>query len=176
MTKEINKALKEATKNLKELADTPQSKNVSLFQVTTVNNGKKITVSNLHYADDMTELINAFTAVLNDNPELAHLMGHAIAQLDDDSYEAFEAGFDVDEDEVENNLISTIAFLRASKNMTNEDYFNMTNEDYFKELENMKKELAKMDMSEQDVKDYIETFDQNVSKAMKAIKENFNKD
>lgn len=168
MTKEINKALKEATKNLKELADTPQSKNVSLFQVTTVNNGKKITVSNLHYADDMTELINAFTAVLNDNPELAHLMGHVIAQLDDDSYEAFEAGFDVDEDEVENNLISTIAFLRASKNMTNEDYF--------KELENMKKELAKMDMSEQDVKDYIETFDQNVSKAMKTIKENFNKD
>jgi len=118
MTKEINKALKEATKNLKELADTPQSKNVSLFQVTTVNNGKKITVSNLHYADDMTELINAFTAVLNDNPELAHLMGH----------------------------------------------------------ENMKKELAKMDMSEQEVKDYIETFDQNVSKAMKTIKENFNKD
>lgn len=168
MTKEINKALKKATKNLKELADTPQSKNVSLFQVTTVNNGKKITVSNLHYADDMTELINAFTAVLNDNPELAHLMGHAIAQLDDDSYEAFEAGFDVDEDEVENNLISTIAFLRASKNMTNEDYF--------KELENMKKELAKMDMSEQEVKDYIETFDQNVSKAMKTIKENFNKD
>lgn len=168
MTKEINKALKEATKNLKELADTPQSKNVSLFQVTTVNNGKKITVSNLHYADDMTELINAFTAVLNDNPELAHLMGHAIAQLDDDSYKAFEAGFDVDEDEVENNLISTIAFLRASKNMTNEDYF--------KELENMKKELAKMDMSEQEVKDYIETFDQNVSKAMKTIKENFNKD
>lgn len=168
MTKEINKALKEATKNLKELADTPQSKNVSLFQVTTVNNGKKITVSNLHYADDMTELINAFTAVLNDNPELAYLMGHAIAQLDDDSYEAFEAGFDVDEDEVENNLISTIAFLRASKNMTNEDYF--------KELENMKKELAKMDMSEQEVKDYIETFDQNVSKAIKAIKENFNKD
>ena len=52
----------------------------------------------------------------------------------------------------------------------------MTNEDYFKELENMKKELAKMDMSEQDVKDYIETFDQNVSKAMKTIKENFNKD
>lgn len=168
MTKEINKALKEATKNLKELADTPQSKNVSLFQVTTVNNGKKITVSNLHYADDMTELINAFTAVLNDNPDLAHLMGQAIAQLDDDSYEAFEAGFDVDEDEVENNLISTIAFLRASKNMTNEDYF--------KELENMKKELAKMDMSEQEVKDYIETFDQNVSKAMKTIKENFNKD
>ena len=168
MTKEINKALKEATKNLKELADTPQSKNVSLFQVTTVNDGKKITVSNLHYADDMTELINAFTAVLNDNPDLAHLMGHAIAQLDDDSCEAFEAGFDVDEDEVENNLISTIAFLRASKNMTNEDYF--------KELENMKKELAKMDMSEQDVKDYIETFDQNVSKAMKTIKENFNKD
>ncbi len=41
MTKEINKALKEATKNLKELADAPQSKNVSLFQVTTVNDGKK---------------------------------------------------------------------------------------------------------------------------------------
>lgn len=168
MTKEINKALKEATKNLKELADTPQSKNVSLFQVTTVNNGKKITVSNLHYADDMTELINAFTAVLNDNPELAHLMGHAIAQLDDDSYEAFEAGFDVDEDEVESNLISTIAFLRASKNMTNEDYF--------KELENMKKELKEMGMPEDDIKENIKTFDEAVTDAMKAIKESFTED
>lgn len=168
MTKEINKALKEATKNLKELADTPQSKNVSLFQVTTVNNGKKITVSNLHYADDMTEVINAFTAVLNDNPDLAHLMGHAIAQLDDNSYEAFEAGFDVDEDEVENNLISTIAFLRASKNMTNEDYF--------KELENMKKELKEMGMPEDDIKENIKTFDEAVTDAMKAIKESFIED
>ena len=168
MTKEINKALKEATKNLKELADTPQSKNVSLFQVTTINNGKKITVSNLHYADDMTELINAFTAVLNDNPELAHLMGHAIAQLDDDSYEAFEAGFDVDEDEVENNLISTIAFLRTSKNMTNEDYF--------KELENMKKELKEADMPEDDIKNHVKLFDDAVTDAMKAIKESFTED
>ena len=168
MTKEINKALKEATKNLKELADTPQAKNVSLFQVTTVNNGKKITVSNLHYADDMTELINAFTAVLNDNPELAHLMGHAIAQLDDDSYEAFEAGFDVDEDEVENNLISTIAFLRASKNMTNEEYF--------KELENMKKELKEMGMPEDEIKNHVKVFDDAVTDTMKAIKESFTED
>ena len=168
MTKEINKALKEATKNLKELADTPQSKNVSLFQVTTVNNGKKITVSNLHYADDMTEVINAFTAVLNDNPDLAHLMGHAIAQLDDNSYEAFEAGFDVDEDEVENNLISTIAFLRASKQMTNEDYF--------KELDKMKKELKEMGMPEDDIKENIKTFDEAVTDAMKAIKESFIED
>lgn len=162
MTKEINNALKEATKNLKELANAPRSKNVSLFQLTTITNDDKITINNLHYADDMTHLINAFTAVLNDNPKLAHLMGHAIAQLDDDSYDAFKDGFDVDEEEIENNLISTIAFLRASKNMTNEDYF--------KELENMKKELANMDMSEDDIKTYIETFDQNVSKAMKNIK------
>lgn len=46
----------------------------------------------------------------------------------------------------------------------------------FNAFKNMKKELAKMDMSKQEVKDYIETFDQNVSKAMKTIKENFNKD
>ena len=166
MSKDSIKAIKDATKYLKELAE---AKDVSLFQSSTIevdNNELETTI--VQYMDDANHFASHLSATLNEDPDLAHLFGHAIGNLTEESMEAFQEGFIHEKMESEMERISTIAFLRASKNMTNEDYF--------KELENMKKELAKMDMSEQDVKDYIETFDQNVSKAMKAIKESFTED
>ena len=139
---------------------------VAFLSATCYLDGDNAVVSFNAFKDDPGLLVTLLKTAMDQSPELAYLMGQTIANLNQDSYDTLSQGvFDAEQ---ENNLISTIAFLRASKNMTNEDYF--------KELENMKKELAKMDMSKQEVKDYIETFDQNVSKAMKTIKENFNKD
>ena len=169
MSKKSIKAVKDATQYLKELAEAKKDANVSLFQLSTIevdNNELETTI--VQYMDDANHFASHLTATLNEDPDLAHLFGHAIANLTEESMEAFQEGFIHEKMESEMEHITNIALLRASKQMTNEDYF--------KELNNMKKELAKMDMSEQDVKDYIETFDQNVSKAMKTIKENFNKD
>ena len=169
MSKESIKAVKDATKYLKELAEAKKNADVSLFQLSTIeveNNELETTI--VQYMDDANHFASHLSATLNEDPDLAHLFGHAIGNLTEESMEAFQEGFIHEKMESEMEHITNIALLRASKQLTNEDYF--------KELDKLKKELAKMDMSEQEVKDYIETFDQNVSKAMKTIKENFNKD
>ena len=133
MSKESIKAVKEATKNLKEIAETKKDTNVSLFQLSTIEtNEGKINTNIIRYIDDIDDFINALSAILNDDPGLAHLVGHAVANLTGDSEDAFQEGMVYENVQFEMEQITDIALQRASKQMTNENYF--------KELDKKKKE------------------------------------
>lgn len=169
MSKESIKAVKDATKYLKELAEAKKDANVSLFQLSTIevdNNELETTI--VQYMDDANHFANHLSAALNEDPDLAHLFGHAIGNLTEESMEAFQEGFIHEKMESEMEHITNIALLRASKQLTNEDYF--------KELDKLKKELKEAGMPEDDIKNHVKLFDDAVSDAMKAIKENFTED
>ena len=169
MSKESIKAVKDATKYLKELAEAKKDADVSLFQLSTIevdNNELETTI--VQYMDDANHFASHLSAALNEDPDLAHLFGHAIGNLTEESMEAFQEGFIHEKMESEMEHITNLALLRASKQMTNEDYF--------KELDKMKKELKEMGMPEDDIKENIKTFDEAVTDAMKAIKESFIED
>lgn len=169
MSKESIKAVKEATKNLKEIAETKKDTNVSLFQLSTIEtNEGKINTNIIRYIDDIDDFINALSAILNDDPGLAHLVGHAVANLTGDSEDAFQEGMVYENVQFEMEQITNIALLRASKQLTNEDYF--------KELDKLKKELKEMGMPEDDIKNHVKVFNDAVTDAMKAIKESFTED
>ena len=169
MSKESIKAVKEATKNLKEIAETKKDTNVSLFQLSTIEtNEGKINTNIIRYIDDIDEFINALSAILNDDPGLAHLVGHAVANLTGDSEDAFQEGMVYENVQFEMEQITDIALQRASKQMTNEDYF--------KELDKKKKEYKEMGMTKDQIKEHIKIFDDGVTDAMKAIKESFTED
>lgn len=166
MSKDSIKAVKEATKNLKEIAETKKDTNISLFQLSTIEtNEGKINTNIIRYIDDIDDFINALSAILNDDPGLAHLVGHAIANLTGDSEDAFQEGMVYENVQFEMEQITDIALQRASKQMTNEDYF--------KELDKKKKEYKKMGMTKDQIKEHIKIFDDGVTDAMKAIKESF---
>lgn len=169
MSKESIKAVKEATKNLKEIAETKKDTNVSLFQLSTIEtNEGKINTNIIRYIDDIDDFINALSAILNDDPGLAHLVGHAVANLTGDSEDAFQEGMAYENVQFEMEQITDIALQRASKQMTNEDYF--------KELDKKKKEYKDMGMTKDQIKEHIKIFDDGVTDAMKAIKESFTED
>lgn len=169
MSKESIKAVKEATKNLKEIAETKKDTNVSLFQLSTIEtNEGKINTNIIRYIDDIDDFINALSAILNDDPGLAHLVGHAVANLTGDSEDAFQEGMVYENVQFEMEQITDIALQRASKQMTNEDYF--------KELDKKKKEYKEMGMTKDQIKEHIKIFDDGVTDAMKAIKESFTED
>lgn len=169
MSKESIKAVKEATKNLKEIAETKKDTNVSLFQLSTIEtNEGKINTNIIRYIDDIDDFINALSAILNDDPGLAHLVGHAVANLTGDSEDAFQEGMVYENVQFEMEQITDIALQRASKQITNEDYF--------KELDKKKKEYKEMGMTKDQIKEHIKIFDDGVTDAMKAIKESFTED
>ena len=169
MSKKSIKAVKEATKNLKEIAETKKDTNVSLFQLSTIEtNEGKINTNIIRYIDDIDDFINALSAILNDDPGLAHLVGHAVANLTGDSEDAFQEGMVYENVQFEMEQITDIALQRASKQMTNEDYF--------KELDKKKKEYKEMGMTKDQIKEHIKIFDDGVTDAMKAIKESFTED
>ena len=169
MSKESIKAVKEATKNLKEITETKKDTNVSLFQLSTIEtNEGKINTNIIRYIDDIDDFINALSAILNDDPGLAHLVGHAVANLTGDSEDAFQEGMVYENVQFEMEQITDIALQRASKQMTNEDYF--------KELDKKKKEYKEMGMTKDQIKEHIKIFDDGVTDAMKAIKESFTED
>lgn len=169
MSKQSIKAIKEATKNLKEIAETKKDANVSLFQLSTIEtNEGKINTNIIRYIDDIDDFINALSAILNDDPGLAHLVGHAIANLTGDSEDAFQEGMVYENVQFEMEQITDIALQRTSKQMTNEDYF--------KELDKKKKEYKEMGMTKDQIKEHIKIFDDGVTDAMKAIKESFTED
>ena len=169
MSKESIKAVKEATKNLKEIAETKKNTNISLFQLSTIEtNEGKINTNIIRYIDDIDDFINALSAILNDDPGLAHLVGHAVANLTGDSEDAFQEGMVYENVQFEMEQITDIALQRASKQMTNEDYF--------KELDKKKKEYKEMGMTKDQIKEHIKIFDDGVTDAMKAIKESFTED
>lgn len=169
MSKESIKAVKEATKNLKEIAETKKDANISLFQLSTIEtNEGKINTNIIRYIDDIDDFINALSAILNDDPGLAHLVGHAVANLTGDSEDAFQEGMVYENVQFEMEQITDIALQRASKQMTNEDYF--------KELDKKKKEYNEMGMTKDQIKEHIKIFDDGVTDAMKAIKESFTED
>lgn len=169
MSKESIKAVKDATKYLKELAEAKKDADVSLFQLSTIevdNNELETTI--VQYMDDANHFVSHLSAALNEDPDLAHLFGHAIGNLTEESMDAFQEGFIHEKMESEMEHITNIALLRASKQLTNEDYF--------KELDKLKKELKEAGMPEDDIKNHVKLFDDAVTDAMKTIKENFNKD
>lgn len=169
MSKESIKAVKDATKYLKELAEAKKDANVSLFQLSTIevdNNELETTI--VQYMDDANHFASHLSAALNEDPDLAHLFGHAIGNLTEESMEAFQEGFIHEKMESEMEHITNIALLRASKQLTNEDYF--------KELDKLKKELKEAGVPEDDIKNHVKLFDDAVSDAMKAIKESFTED
>lgn len=169
MSKESIKAIKDATKYLKELAEAKKDANVSLFQLSTIevdNNELETTI--VQYMDDANHFASHLSAALNEDPDLAHLFGHAIGNLTEESMKAFQEGFIHEKMESEMEHITNIALLRASKQLTNEDYF--------KELDKLKKELKKAGMPEDDIKNHVKLFDDAVTDAMKAIKESFTED
>ena len=169
MSKDSIKAVKDATKNLKEIAETKKDTNVSLFQLSTIEtNEGKINTNIIRYIDDIDDFINALSAILNDDPGLAHLVGHAVANLTGDSEDAFQEGMVYENVQFEMEQITDIALQRASKQLTNEDYF--------KELDKLKKELKEAGMPEDDIKNHVKVFDDAVTDAMKAIKESFTED
>lgn len=169
MSKESIKTVKEATKNLKEIAETKKDTNVSLFQLSTIEtNEGKINTNIIRYIDDIDDFINALSAILNDDPGLAHLVGHAVANLTGNSEDAFQEGMVYENVQFEMEQITDIALQRASKQMTNEDYF--------KELDKKKKEYKEMGMTKDQIKEHIKIFDDGVTDAMKAIKESFTED
>ena len=166
MSKESIKAVKEATKNLKEIVETKKNANISLFQLSTIEtDSKKINTTIVRCIDDTDDFINALSAVLNDDPGLAHLIGHAVANLTGDSEDAFQEGMVYENVQFEMEQITNIALQRVSKQMTNEEYF--------KELDKKKKEYKKMGMTKNQIKEHIKIFDDGVTDAMKAIKESF---
>ena len=118
--------------------------------------------------DDANHFVSHLSAALNEDPDLAHLFGHAIGNLTEESMEAFQEGFIHEKMESEMEHITNIALLRASKQLTNEDYF--------KELDKLKKELKEAGMPEDDIKNHVKLFDDAVTDAMKAIKESFTED
>lgn len=169
MSKESIKAIKDATKYLKELAEAKKDADVSLFQLSTIevdNNELETTI--VQYMDDVNHFASHLSAALNEDPDLAHLFGHAIGNLTEESMEAFQEGFIHEKMESEMEHITNIALLRASKQLTNEDYF--------KELDKLKKKLKEASMPEDDIKNHVKLFDDAVSDAMKAIKESFTED
>lgn len=169
MSKESIKAVKDATKYLKELAEAKKDANVSLFQLSTIEvDNDELETTIVQYMDDANHFASHLSAALNEDPDLAHLFGHAIGNLTEESMEAFQEGFIHEKMESETEQITNIALLRASKQLTNEDYF--------KELDKLKKELKEAGMPEDDIKNHIKLFDDAVTDAMKTIKENFNKD
>ena len=169
MSKQSIKAIKEATKNLKELAETKANTNVSFFQLSTIETTDgKLNTEVIRYVDDTNDIIVALRAALNDDPELAHVFGHAIGGLTGKSQEAFQEGLVHEGTQYEMEVITDMAIQRVSNQMTNEEYF--------KELDNMKKELKALGMPEDDVKEHIKIFDDGVTDAMKAIKESFTED
>lgn len=169
MSKESIKAVKDATKYLKELAEAKKDANVSLFQLSTIEvDNDELETTIVQYMDDANHFASHLSAALNEDPDLAHLFGHAIGNLTEESMEAFQEGFIHEKMESEMEHITNIALLRASKQLTNEDYF--------KELDKLKKELKEAGMPEDDIKNHVKLFDDAVTDAMKTIKENFNKD
>ena len=99
---------------------------------------------------------------------MAHLIGHAVANLTGDSEDAFQEGMVYENVQFEMEQITNIALQRVSKQMTNEEYF--------KELDKKKKEYKKMGMTKNQIKEHIKIFDDGVTDAMKAIKESFTED
>lgn len=169
MSKESIKAVKDATKYLKELAEAKKDANVSLFQLSTIEvDNDELETTIVQYMDDANHFASHLSAALNEDPDLAHLFGHAIGNLTEESMEAFQEGFIHEKMESEMEHITNIALLRASKQLTNEDYF--------KELDKLKKELKEAGMPEDDIKNHVKLFDDAVSDAMKAIKESFTED
>lgn len=169
MSKESIKAVKDATKYLKELAEAKKDANVSLFQLSTIEvDNDELETTIVQYMDDANHFANHLSATLNEDPNLAHLFGHAIGNLTEKSMEAFQEGFIHEKMESEMEHITNIALLRASKQLTNEDYF--------KELDKLKKELKEAGMPEDDIKNHVKLFDDAVTDAMKAIKESFTED
>ena len=169
MSRDSIKAVKDATKYLKELAEAKKDANVSLFQLSTIevdNNELETTI--VQYMDDANHFASHLSATLNEDPDLAHLFGHAIGNLTEESMEAFQEGFIHEKMESEMEHITNIALLRASNQLTNEDYF--------KELDKLKKELKEAGMPEDDIKNHVKLFDDAVSDAMKTIKESFTED
>lgn len=169
MTKDSIKAVKDATKYLKELAEAKKDADVSLFQLSTIevdNNELETTI--VQYMDDANHFASHLSATLNEDPDLAHLFGHAIGNLTEESMEAFQEGFIHEKMESEMEHITNIALQRVSKQMTNEEYF--------KELDKKKKEYKKMGMTKNQIKEHIKIFDDGVTDAMKAIKESFTED
>lgn len=169
MSKESIKAVKDATKYLKELAEAKKDANVSLFQLSTIEvDNDELETTIVQYMDDANHFASHLSAALNEDPDLAHLFGHAIGNLTEESMEAFQEGFIHEKMESEMEHITNIALLRASNQLTNEDYF--------KELDKLKKELKEAGMPEDDIKNHVKLFDDAVSDAMKAIKESFTED
>ena len=169
MSKDSIKAIKDATKYLKELAEAKKDANVSLFQLSTIEvDNDELETTIVQYMDDANHFVSHLNAALNEDPDLAHLFGHAVANLTEESMEAFQEGFIHEKMESEMEHITNIALLRASKQLTNEEYFE--------ELDNMKKELKDLGMPEDDIKNHVKLFDDAVSDAMKAIKESFTED
>ena len=169
MSKESIKAVKDATKYLKELAEAKKDADVSLFQLSTIevdNNELETTI--VQYMNDANHFVSHLSAALNEDPDLAHLFCHAIGNLSEESMEAFQEVFIHEKMESEMEHITNIALLRASKQLTNEDYF--------KELDKLKKELKEAGMPEDDIKNHVKLFDDAVTDAMKAIKESFTED
>lgn len=169
MSKDSIKAVKDATKYLKELAEAKKDADVSLFQLSTIeidNNELETTI--VQYMDDANHFVSHLSAALNEDPDLAHLFGHAIGNLTEESMEAFQEGMVYENVQFEMEQITDIALQRASKQMTNEDYF--------KELDKKKKEYKKMGMTKDQIKEHIKIFDDGVTDAMKAIKESFTED
>lgn len=169
MSKDSIKAIKDATKYLKELAEAKKDANVSLFQLSTIEvDNDELETTIVQYMDDANHFVSHLNAALNEDPDLAHLFGHAVANLTEESMEAFQEGFIHEKMESEMEHITNIALLRASKQLTNEEYFE--------ELDNMKKELKDLGMPEDDIKNHVKLFDDAVTDAMKAIKESFTED
>ena len=169
MSKDSIKAVKDATKYLKELAEAKKDADVSLFQLSTIevdNNELETTI--VQYMDDANHFASHLSATLNEDPDLAHLFGHAIGNLTEESMEAFQEGFIHEKMESEMEHITNIALLRASKQLTNEDYF--------KELDKLKKELKEMGMPEDEIKNHVKVFNDAVTDDMKTIKESFTED
>lgn len=169
MSKESIKAVKDATKYLKELAEAKKDANISLFQLSTIEvDNDELETTIVQYMDDANHFASHLSAALNEDPDLAHLFGHAIGNLTEESMEAFQEGFIHEKMESEMEHITNIALFRASKQLTNEDYF--------KELDKLKKELKEAGMPEDDIKNHVKLFDDAVTDAMKAIKESFTED
>lgn len=167
MTKQSTEAIKKATENLKGL--TKAKKDKGLFLVTTVADDDNISIRTAGHFDNPDDFRHAFIDILNSEHNLAHAMGHIVAELNEDAFNAFqsglEAGLDIDNDILESELVGQVALLRTSHQMSDDDYI--------KQLDMMKKDMRDEGVPEKDIKNLIKNFDDQVTAAMAEIKEMF---
>ena len=112
MSKESIKAVKDATKYLKELAEAKKDANVSLFQLSTIEvDNDELETTIVQYMDDANHFASHLSAALNEDPDLAHLFGHAIGNLTEESMEAFQEGFIHEKWNLKWNTLQTLPFF-----------------------------------------------------------------